>query len=167
MAVLVMDEKQLRGVARRAAGTYEYNGKGFVLINFGNHKQNHVRLDLAKWESGRYQKLNLANAYEYQVSSFHVKRETWYSEKDREQDFNYLYFSYVGAGVWQPVWGYGKTEKFGSTAGRRWEGGEQSWSNGMEIARYFLEDVSKETGVEQGLAMGPVQGAAANLSGHL
>lgn len=167
MATLEVDERQLRDVAKRASGKYEYNAKGFVLISFGSCLQNHVRMDLVKWENGRYTKLNQANAYQYQVSSFHVKRETYYSEKDREQDFNYLYFAYAGGGVWQPVWGYGKTEKFGSTAGRRFESSDRSWGIGMEIARDFLDDLSKATGSDQGLAMGPVQGAAANLVGQL
>ncbi|MBX6368542.1 MAG: hypothetical protein IRZ04_11195 [Rhodospirillales bacterium] len=164
MVSFVVSETELKEVARRAGGRFEYNGKGFVLISYGSYGQHHIRLDLVKWPNGRFNKLRDDNSYEFQVSSFHVKRETYYSRE--EQDYDYLYFVYVGAGVWQPVWGYSKTEKL-SGASRRWEFNDRVWSENTHDARLFLEDLSKATRTEQALATGPVQGAASNLSGIL
>lgn len=93
-----------------------------------------------------------------------MKRETYYSRE--EQDYDYLYFVYVGARVWQPVWGYSRTEKLRGASGRR-ESDDRAWSEGTHVARLFLEDLSEETPTEHALATGPVQGASSNLFGML
>lgn len=164
MASFVVTETELKAVARRARGKFDYNGKGFVLISYGSYGQHHIRLDLVRWPNGRFDKLRQDYSYEFLVGSFHVKEETYYSRE--KQDYDYLYFVYVGAGVWQPVWGYSKTEER-SGASRRRESNDRAWSEGTHVARVFLDDLSEITRSEQALATGPVEGAAANLFGVL
>jgi hypothetical protein len=164
VATLMVTEGEFRRVANVCGGKYEYNAQGFVLISFGAQLQNHIRLDLVKWEGGRFNKIGGGRDYEFLVSSFHVKRETYYSRD--EQDYDYLYFAYYGGGVWQPIWGYNKTETRAGRGGRR-DSDDDGWAEGTTIARLFLEDLSRATGTDQGLAMGPIQGTEANLFGQL
>lgn len=164
MATFMVTDQELKKVARLADGKYEYNAKGFVLISFGTSYQNHVRLDLKQWESGKFMKVDDKQNYRYMVSSFHVKRETYYSQA--EQDYDYLYFAYMGGGVWQPIWGYNKTEALRGPGGRR-DSNAKGWAEGTTIARYFLEDLGNATSTDQALAMGPVQGTRENLFAQL
>jgi hypothetical protein len=81
---------------------------------------------------------------------------------------NYVYFKYVDGGVWQPLWGYYKQEQMNKGQTFWKQTGEMdtnAWSFACDVARWFLGRLSKAMGEgkEQGLAMGPVQGAAANL----
>lgn len=166
MATFVLSENELKALGRRAGGKSEYNSRGYALIEYGSHLQHHIRLDLAKWPSNNnYAKLNDRNQYEYLVSSFHIKRETFYSRE--EQDYDYLYFVYAGAGVWQPVWGYNKTERLSSASGTRREGDDAAWSEGTHVARQFLDDLGDVTRTQQAMATGPIQGARSNLAGTL
>ncbi|WP_311031278.1 hypothetical protein [Mesorhizobium koreense] len=165
MPTFMVTEDEFKNIARLAKGKYEYNAKGFVLISFGTAFQNHVRIDLKKFEGGSFRKLGDRNAYMHLVSSFHIKRESWFSQE--EQDYDYLYFVYAGAGVWQPIWGYGKTEKRSAAPTRRYESADETWSKCMEIARFFLEDLSSATHSEHQMAMGPVAGASSNLVSQL
>lgn len=166
MTLLIVSERELGGIARKIGGKFDYNASGFVLISYGAHLQHHIRLDLQKWDNGRYAKLS-NNIYEYLVSSFHVKREAMYSSESRQQKFNYLYFTYAGGGVWQPVWAYDKTERGASNVGGRRESEDVAWGVGMTMAHEFLADLSDATGSVQCLAMGPMQGKNANLVNQL
>jgi hypothetical protein len=166
MASLIVTESELKRLARNSGSKFDFNAKGFILLSFGRSGQHHIRLDLEKYENGRYNRMASPTSYEFQVSSFHIKREAYYSRE--EQDYDYLYFAYVGTGVWQPVWGYRKTETLrGGYRPRQDSGGADAWGDGTSIARDFLADLSEVTGTGQGMAMGPVQGGASNLVGIL
>jgi hypothetical protein len=166
MTTFTLSKNELKALGRKAGGKSEYNSRGYALIAYGTHLQHHIRLDLQKWPGNNsYSKLNQRNQYEYLVSSFHIKRETFYSRE--EQDYDYLYFAYAGAGVWQPVWGYNKTERLSSASGMRRDSDDAAWAEGMQVARQFLEDLSDVTRTQQAVATGPVQGARANLAGTL
>jgi hypothetical protein len=166
MTTFTLSKNELKALGRKAGGKSEYNSRGYALVAYGTHLQHHIRLDLQKWPGNNsYSKLNQRNQYEYLVSSFHIKRETFYSRE--EQDYDYLYFAYAGAGVWQPVWGYNKTERLSSASGMRRDSDDAAWAEGMQVARQFLEDLSDVTRTQQAVATGPVQGARANLAGTL
>ncbi|MGB3536528.1 MAG: hypothetical protein WBA42_00025 [Mesorhizobium sp.] len=165
MPTFMVTENEFKAVARAAGGEYAYNARGFVLISYGRARQHHIRVDLKTFEGGGFRKLGDRNAYMHLVSSFHIKEESRFSES--EQDYDYLYFVYAGAGVWQPVWSYDKTEKRSGAPTRRRESDDAAWSRCMETARFFLKDLSDATRHDHGMAMGPVAGASSNLVSQL
>ena len=91
MASLIVTETQLKRLARNSSTKFEFNAKGFILLSFGRSGQHHIRLDLEKYENGRYNRMATPTSYEFQLSSFHIKREAYYSRE--EQDYDYLYFA--------------------------------------------------------------------------
>jgi hypothetical protein len=145
----------------------------------------HIRLDQKPhWRNGP---LSLAlnddknvptGEYSYRLSSFHVKKDENFSfnstsegaylgKKIVQEESEYVYFKYVDGGVWQPIWGYSKVEQkhkgqsIWKPDNTEIEG--DSWQFSCEKARWFLNQLSKATGADQGLAMGPIQGAEARL----
>jgi hypothetical protein len=165
MTTFTATERELKQVAR-SVGTFEYNARGYILMVWGTSGQHNVRLDLKKWSNDRYQKFVDGGGmqYEYLISSFHVKLRGRITED--AEDFDYLYFVYQGGGVWQPVWGYGKTEqRRGSTP--RYESSTDDWNDLLTEGRRFLEALGRATNTSQEMAMGPVQGARSNVSAQL
>ena len=164
MTTFAATERELRSVAR-SVGRFEYNARGYILMTWGPVGEHHVRLDLQPWPNGRYQRFfGETTEYEYAISSFHVKMRA--SHTDDTEDFDYLYFVYQGGGVWQPTWGYGKTEgRRGSS--QRYQSDAPSWSDLTAEGHRFVEALGAATGTAQELALGPVQGAGSNLSATL
>lgn len=70
MASFIVSETVLKAVARRAGARFQYNAKGFVLIVYGSHGQHHIRLDLVRWPSGRFNQLGEDNSYEFRSAAF-------------------------------------------------------------------------------------------------
>jgi hypothetical protein len=180
MAVLTVTSAQLGQV-----GFYKV-ARNFIMFPRSGW---HIRLD--QKPHGRNGPLSLeikdgkgvgTGTYRYNVSSFHVKRDENFSfisttegdlfgKKIVQEESDYIYFKYVDGGVWQPIWGYNKQEqkhrgesiwKPGST-----ETGADMWQFATEKARWFLKKLSTATGTDQGLAMGPIQGAEARLFSQL
>ena len=118
----------------------------------------------------------------YRISSFHIKRDNhssfvsstegdYLGKKITVDDSKYVYFTYAGGGVWQPIWGYGKLEQKhkGETIWKpdNAEIDAATWNFSCNKARDFLEDLSDALGSDQGLACGPIQGAQARLFNQL
>lgn len=118
----------------------------------------------------------------YRISSFHVKRDfhdnfistsegPYLGKKITVDDSRYVYFTYAGGGVWQPIWGYGKfvQKHKGETIWQpdNAEMDAETWSFACDKARWFLDQLNRASGGDHGLAMGPVQGAAANVFNQL
>jgi hypothetical protein len=116
----------------------------------------------------------------YRISSFHIKRDNnssfvsttegaYLGKKIVVEDSKYVYFACAGGGVWQPIWGYGKLEQKhkGESIWKpdNAEIDSDTWGFACSKARWFLEQMTKALGGgrDQGLAMGPIQGAQARL----
>ncbi|WP_372619974.1 hypothetical protein [Falsiroseomonas sp.] len=180
MAVLTVTSAQLDRI-----GFYKVM-RNFIMFP---RKGWHIRLD--QKPHGRNGPLSLAildgkNAptgdYSYLISSFHVKRDENHSfnsttegpllgAKIVQEESDYVYFKYVDGGVWQPIWGYNKLEQKhkGQSIWKRDSADvdRDDWGFACENARWFLKQLSKAVGSDQGLAMGPIQGAEAHLFGQL
>ena len=118
----------------------------------------------------------------YKISSFHIKRDNnssfiseiegnYFGKKIVIEDSKYVYFVYAGGGVWQPIWGYGKLEEKhkGETIWRpdNTEIDIDTWGFACKNARWFLDQMTKATKCEHGLACGPIRGAQAHLFSQL
>jgi hypothetical protein len=153
--------------------------KNFILILRG---RTHIRLDQAAFDNGNLSSAVLGTGgttkyYAYQISSFHVKVDDVHQvTQDPEtliktiKDWSdYLYFTYVDAGVWQPIWGYDKFNKSeqGRQSGSRNELTDTDWGALMETGRKFIHKLGQVTRTPQNMACGPIQGASATLINQL
>jgi hypothetical protein len=152
MPYFEITETQLKTVSR-----FSYNAKGFILIEWGDRKQHHFRLDLAKWDNGRYTRFaGNSDAYEYAVQSIHLKLYDGTNQARTADFWYYFYVVYVNAGVWQPVWDYVKREARGSMSTSRLDSGPDDQAYGYRMISSLLEDLSEATGTQQGIACGPL-----------
>ena len=170
----VMATLDVTGAQLKQIKTYKYNGR-FLMLWFRGY---HIRLDL---KGPRPEAAGDGSVFK--VSSFHIKRDldhdTFINNNEDSprfgrkivEDFtDYVYFKYVDGGVWQPLWGYYKEEQ--ATGGQVFwkETGafsDGAWEFACNEARWFLGRLSKVTGTDQGLAMGPVMGPGANVFAQL
>lgn len=168
-----------------AIGPYKVSGRYLLFLRKGWH----IRVDMKPVDNKGLMGMKLIDKagketgeIGYILSSFHIKRDnnhafistdedTGKDMKINDEEANYVYFVFAGGGVWQPIWGYRKHEqKHKGEVVYRFENGEVDgdlWAFACDKARGFLEQMSKATGQDHGLAMGPIQGTKANLFAQL
>lgn len=169
MAIITLTSSQLRRMA------FYKVMKRFIMFPQDGF---HIRMDQTPFPGGQLSVPvgGQSSDYKYQFNSFHVKQDLshcsfkstteghLFGAKITSTDTDYVYFNYSGGGVWQPVWGYFRTEQQsrGQTIWKQTgEISDKTWGFSCEVARWFLGRMTAAlgTGSEQGLANGPVQGS--------
>jgi len=184
-----MNFLQLTGTQLNALGNWSVSGT-YILVLMGRV---HIRLDQKRFPSGNLSEY-IDGDWNYRISSFHVKidathevtvntvkipvtnaetgKQFFKNKKIKTIDdwSDYLYFKFVGGGVWQPIWGYAK---FASQTGGKVTNTHKAdlpdsyWGDLMAYGRNFIGTLTKATKTDQGMAHGPIQASRVNLFNQL
>lgn len=153
MAELVVFENELKHLR----GRFRYNSSGFILVEFGEGRRNHFRLDLTRWEKGGYQILaGSSSEYKYAVKTIHLKQYLYtrdFEDDDSLTYWLYYYIAYQGQGIWKWSRDYVKEEEDRSGAFRHLTTQEGDQENGYSIIVDFLDDLGSVTGTSQKLSV--------------
>lgn len=79
---------------------YRWDGRGYILMEYGPGYINHIRIDITLHPNGRTYLPNAGGDRQYLVHEFHVKISNGHGA------FLYMGFDYRGGGVWRPCWGH-------------------------------------------------------------
>jgi hypothetical protein len=158
MPSLKINENQFKHICQDAKVPCRYSfvagtakQEPYVLIEWDN-RANHVHVELQKMQGGKYYRVTgdspSTAIYNFEMTGFHVKL------KDVESVHDYMGFTMVGAGVWDPAWSHRQSEDRQKGKFTHQDVGKDDAAFLLQIGRSFIKDLGTVTGTKQTLGHG-------------